>query len=359
MRQPIRVLVVDDSAFLRKVVSEMLSRGPSIEVVGTARDGEEALELVERHRPDVVTLDLVMPRMDGVAFLREQMRRRPLPVVVCSIAHESGELALAALEAGAVDFVQKPTALANEKVFEIAGELVAKVSAAAAVRVRPPGAAPVRVPRVEPARAAAAGDGGAGALPRAPAHAAEILVIGISTGGPQALRHLIPQLPADFPVPVAMVLHMPVGYTEMYAQRLNEISALEVVEARDGDPVRPGTVYLAPAGRHLELARNGAGSVRAQLLLHPADTPHRPAVDVLFRSAADAYGARVLGVVMTGMGQDGLLGAAHVKAQGGRIITEAEASCVVYGMPRAVDEASLSDRSAPLENLAATIMEML
>ncbi|MFL5383949.1 MAG: chemotaxis-specific protein-glutamate methyltransferase CheB [Longimicrobiaceae bacterium] len=360
MQRAIRVLVVDDSAFLRKVVSEMLSRGPSIEVVGTARDGEEALELVERHQPDVVTLDLMMPRMDGVAFLREQMRRRPLPVVVCSIAHESGELALAALEAGAVDFVQKPTALASEKVFEIADELVAKVSAAAAVRVHPPRApaAPVHVSRAEP-EGAAAGEGGAGALPRAAAHTAEILVIGISTGGPQALRHLIPQLPADFPVPVAMVLHMPVGYTEMYARRLNEISALEVVEARDGDPVRPGTVYLAPAGRHLELARGGAGSVRAQLLLHPADTQHRPAVDVLFRSAADAYGARVLGVVMTGMGQDGLLGAAHVKAQGGRIITEAEASCVVYGMPRAVDEASLSDRSAPLESMAATILEML
>jgi two-component system chemotaxis response regulator CheB len=185
-----------------------------------------------------------------------------------------------------------------------------------------------------------------------------VVVIGISTGGPQALRLLIPQLPADFPAPVGMVLHMPVGYTEMYARRLNDISALEVVEAREGDAVRAGTVYLAPAGRHLSFAREGA-EVRARLSLLPLDHPHRPAVDVLFHSAADAYGARVLGVVMTGMGQDGLLGAAHVKAQGGRIITEAESSCVVYGMPRAVDEAMLSDRSAPLERIAATIMEML
>jgi two-component system chemotaxis response regulator CheB len=351
MGQVIRVLVVDDSAFLRKVVSEMLSRSPAIEVVGTARDGEEALELVERHRPDVVTLDLVMPGVDGVAFLREQMRRRPLPVVVCSIAHESGELALAALEAGAVDFVQKPTALANEKVFEIADELVAKVSAAAAARI-------------PAARAAHAnGAGPAAPLPRATthtgAHTADIVVIGISTGGPQALRHLIPQLPAELPVPVAMVLHMPVGYTEMYARRLDEISALQVVEAHDGDLLRAGTAYLAPAGRHLAFARDGVGGVRARLGLQPLDTPHRPAVDVLFRSAADAYGARVLGVVMTGMGHDGLLGAAHVKAQGGRIITEAESSCVVYGMPRAVDEAALSDRSVPLEQIAATIMEML
>jgi two-component system chemotaxis response regulator CheB len=185
------------------------------------------------------------------------------------------------------------------------------------------------------------------------------VVIGISTGGPQALRQVIPQLPADFPVPVAMVLHMPVGYTEMYARRLDEISPLKVVEAAEGDVVRPGTAYLAPAGRHLGFVRHGDGSVRAHLDVHPLDTPHRPAVDVLFRSAAEAYGGRVLGVVMTGMGQDGLLGAAHVKAQGGRIITEAESSCVVYGMPRAVDEASLSDRSVPLERMAASILEMV
>ncbi|HEX2203407.1 MAG TPA: response regulator, partial [Longimicrobium sp.] len=193
MQQPIRVLVVDDSAFLRKVVSQMLSRSDAIQVVGTARDGEEALEMVEKHRPDVVTLDLMMPGMDGVGFLREQMRRRPLPVVVCSIAHESGELALGALEAGAVDFVQKPTALATEKVFEIADELVAKVVAAAGARVPP----------VDGDRAAAAASPPAEAPARTGAPAVDLVVIGVSTGGPQALRHLVPQLPADFPVPLA------------------------------------------------------------------------------------------------------------------------------------------------------------
>jgi two-component system chemotaxis response regulator CheB len=348
MQQPIRVLVVDDSAFLRKVVSQMLSRSPLIQVVATARDGEEALELVEKHRPDVVTLDLMMPGMDGVGFLKEQRRRGPVPVVVCSIAHDSGELALGALDAGAVDFVQKPTALATEKVFEIADELVAKVTAAAGVHMS----------RVETTLGAPAAP--ADAEPREPrAAAADLVVIGISTGGPQALRHVIPQLPADFPVPVAMVLHMPVGYTELYAKRLDEISRLRVVEAREGDVVRAGTAYLAPAGRHLTFVRAADGSVRAHLDVRPLDTPHRPAVDVLFRSAAEVYGARVLGVVMTGMGQDGLLGAAHVKAQGGRIITEAESSCVVYGMPRAVDEASLSDRSVPLDRMASSIVEMV
>lgn len=350
MSQVIRVLVVDDSAFIRKVLSQILSRSPRIEVVATARDGEEALELVERHRPDVVTLDLVMPGMDGIEFLQRQMSRHPVPVVICSIAHESGELAMRAFDAGAVEFVQKPTALATEKVFEITDELIAKVKAAAAVRMSRidvllgDGDRPAPVP--------------AAVSPRA-ASSAGVLVLGVSTGGPQALRYLIPLLPADFPVPIAMVLHMPVGYTEMYAQRLNDVSALEVVEAREGDLLRPGVALLAPAGRHLSFVRKADGTVRAHLDLRPIDTPHRPAVDVLFRSAADVYGSAALGAVMTGMGDDGLLGAAHIKAQGGRILTEAESSCVVYGMPRAVVEATLSDRTATLEEMAHAILEML
>jgi two-component system chemotaxis response regulator CheB len=187
----------------------------------------------------------------------------------------------------------------------------------------------------------------------------DVVVLGISTGGPQALRRLIPQLPRDFPVPIAMVLHMPVGYTAMYAQRLDEICAVRVIEAADGDVLEPGTVWIAPAGRHLTFARGADGTTRAHLDLRPFDTQHRPAVDVLFRSAADVFGARVLGVVMTGMGSDGLLGAAHIKAQGGRIATESESSCVVYGMPRAVVEAALSDRSATLDEMAGAITELI
>jgi len=345
MTDRIRVLVVDDSAFVRKVVAQMLSRSPRIEVVGVARDGEEALELVERHRPDVITLDLVMPRMNGVEFLRRQNLRHRVPVVICSIAHQSGEMALDAFEAGAVEFVQKPTALATDRVFEIVDELVAKVEAAARVTDE-------RLSRDLP-------------VPLSPVvfspngTRTDVVVLGISTGGPQALRHLIPRLPAAFPVPIAMVLHMPVGYTEMYAQRLNAISALEVTEVHDGDLLRPGLVWLAPAGRHLTFNRGTDGAVRAHLDLHPTDTQHRPAVDVLFHSAAEVFGSRTLGVVMTGMGSDGLLGAAHIKAQGGRVATEAESSCVVYGMPRVVVEASLSDRSATLQEMAGAIAEML
>jgi two-component system chemotaxis response regulator CheB len=343
----IRVLVVDDSAFVRKVVKQMLSRSPFIEVVGTARDGHDALELVGTLQPDVVTLDLVMPGMDGIEFLKQQMAIRPLPVVICSITHESGAAALEALELGAVDFVQKPTALATDRILEIADELIAKVKTAAAATVM------ADLPRVATPEATQA------PAVSVAAEQADVVVIGISTGGPQALRYLIPQFPADFPVPIIMVLHMPVGYTEMYAQRLNEISALDVSEAHEGDVLRPGAAFLAPAGRHVVLHRSGGGGVSVHLDVRPTDTQHRPSVDVLFRSAADAYGGRVLGVVMTGMGNDGMLGAAHIKAKGGRIITEAESSCVVYGMPRAVVEAGVSDRVATLEAMSASITEML
>lgn len=344
MDRIIRVLVVDDSAYVRKVVRQMLSRSPFIEVVGIAHDGAEALELVEQLRPDVVTLDLIMPRMDGLAFLQAQMARRPLPVVVCSIASESGEMALKALELGAVDFVQKPTALATERIFEISDDLIETVKTAAQISPRSlTPIAPQETPAPPPARQ----------------RAVDAVVIGISTGGPQALRYLIPQFPADFPAPIAMVLHMPVGYTEMYAAKLNEISRLHVQEAHEGDVMRPGTALLAPAGRHLNLVRNADNEVIAHLDARPFDTPHRPAVDVLFRSAAEVYGGRLLGVVMTGMGNDGLQGAAWIKAQGGMVFTEAEESCVVYGMPRSVAEAGLSDRVVPLERMAQAIMEMV
>ena len=346
MEKVIRVLVVDDSAYVRKVLRQILSRSPFIEVVGTAHDGEEALELVEELHPDVVTLDLQMPRMDGVAFLREQMARRPLPVVVVSVASEGGDIALEALDAGAVDFVHKPTALATERIYEIGSELIAKVKAAAQaaprlrlLQVAPTAPAPLRIKR----------------------HAGrvDLIAIGVSTGGPQALRRLIPRLPADLPVPIAIVLHMPVGYTGPYAQRLDAVSPLRVVEAREGDEAAPGTVLLAPAGRHLTFVRTAQGKVVAHLDVRPTNTVHRPSVDVLFRSVADVYGERALGVVLTGMGADGRDGAAWIKAQGGLVYTEAEETCIVYGMPRAVVEAGLSDRSVPLDQMAEAILEVV
>lgn len=347
MDRLVRVLVVDDSAYVRKVVKQMLSRSPFLEVVGTAHDGAEALELVEQLQPDVVTLDLIMPRLDGLGFLQQQMARRPLPVVVCSIASESGELALKALDAGAIDFVQKPTALATDQIFEISNELVEKVKAAAHATLRP-GPRPLLVPAT-----------GFPAAPPQRTGRVDLVVLGVSTGGPQGLKYLIPQLPAQFPVPLAMVLHMPIGYTGLYARSLNEMCPLEVVEAGDNMPLRPGLALLAPAGRHLVFHRHSDGPVVARLDTRPFDTPHRPSVDILFRSAAEVFGERVLGVVLTGMGSDGTQGAAWIKAQGGLVFTEAEETCVIYGMPRAVVEAGLSDRSVPLHQMAQAILEVV
>lgn len=340
--RPIRVLIVDDSAFVRKVLSETVRAEEGLEVVGAARDGAEGLELAERLRPDVITLDLMMPGLDGLAFLKRQLARRAVPVVVVSVAEQTGDLVLRALDAGAVDFVHKPTALASERLREMGAELLSKIRAAAAAKVRAP-LAPARPP-AEPALGRAACD---------------IVVVGVSTGGPQALKVVIPGLAADFPVPVAVVMHMPEGYTAMYAEKLAELSALAVTEASDGDAVLAGKALIAPAGRHMTFVRGPAGGVSVHLDRRPLDTLHRPSVDVLFQSAAEVYGARTLGVVMTGMGSDGLKGCGWIKAQGGRVITEDESTCVVYGMPRSVAEASLSDQAVPLDKMHAAIARVV
>jgi two-component system chemotaxis response regulator CheB len=354
----LRVLVVDDSAYVRKVLKEMLSRSPLIEVVGAARDGREGLEMAERLAPDVVTCDLMMPELDGVEFVREQMRRKPVPIIIMSIADENADAALTALDLGAVDFIQKPTALATEKMFEVSQELIDKVKAAAHISMdrlqgnTPDSGSPVlstaaSIVSADPPRIVKG------------SHKVDIVVIGVSTGGPQGLKQLIPLLPADFPVPVVFVIHMPVGYTQMYAERLNEISPLNVREAVEGDVVEAGVVLVAQAGKHLTFRRLQNGSVITHLDLRPVDSLHRPSVDVMFQSAAETFKDRVLGVVMTGMGSDGKQGAAWIKSQGGLIFTESEESCVVYGMPASVVEAGLSDRSLLLGKLAQGIREVV
>ena len=274
MSRVIRVLVVDDSAFVRKVMRQMLTRSPFIEVVGVARDGGEALELVEQLEPDVVTLDLNMPSSDGITFLRAQMERRPVPVIVVSMASKDGQQVIEALEAGAVDVVQKPTGLATERLLEITEELVAKVKVAATMPLR---RQQVSVPTSPPPGQATTGRS-----------CIDVVVCGISTGGPQALKYLIPRLPANFPVPMVIVLHMPVGYTELFARSLNDVSALEVREAHAGDVLRSGLVLLAPAGYHLTL-RRVEHEVVTHLDLLPLDTVHRPAAES-FRVERDDTG---------------------------------------------------------------------
>lgn len=342
----IKTVIVDDSAFVRKVVREMLSRSPQIDVVGMARNGEEALRIVAETQPDVVTCDLLMPGLDGVGFVREQMARKPLPILILTASAQDAERVLMALEAGAVDFVQKPTALANNELLGMREELVQKIKAAA---VGPARLLPVTSPKAK-------------SPPLLSAHSAtrvDVVVLGISTGGPQALRYLIPRFPADFPAPLVIVLHIPVGYTALFAEKLNEISMLPVSEASDGCLVEPRAALLAPAGRHLTFQRLAHGQVQVRLSVQPLDKPHRPSVDVLFESAAQVYGRRVLGVVMTGMGDDGKQGAARIKQSGGTILTEAEESCIIYGMPRSVVEAGLSDQAVPLASMAEEICKRL
>lgn len=344
MSTPIRILIVDDSAFARKVVREILADSAWVEVVGTARDGAEALELTASLAPDLVICDLRMPNVDGVQFVRRQMAARPLPILILSAAAQDAEDVVEALSAGAIDVVQKPTALATDDLRMVRDALVEKIREA------------MKVPVANLARTFTA------AVPvvaRQRAGKVEVVVLGISTGGPQALRRMLPLLPGDFPVPIAIVLHMPVGYTALYAAKLNEICALEVKEAADGDVLRPGLALVAAAGRHLVFQRTPAGEVVAQLAVQPLEKLHRPSADVLFKSAAEVYGEHVLAVVMTGMGDDGCEGAGWVKAQGGTVITEAEQSCVIYGMPRSVVEAGLSDMAVPLDHMAEAITRRL
>ena len=344
MSHVIRTLIVDDSAFARKVVREILSASPLIEVVGSARDGEEALEMTASLNPDIVICDLHMPKLDGVGFVHRQMRVRPLPILIVSSAAQDAAEVIEALNAGAIDVVQKPSALATDDLRVIRDELVQKIRATANAPLvsLAPDLQPLALATVAPQ------SGKIG-----------IVVLGISTGGPQALRRMMPLLPIDFPVPMAIVLHMPVGYTALFAEKLNEICALEVKEAQEGDLLTVGRVLLAPAGRHLSFKVTLSGSVVAQLTMQPLEKIHRPSVDVLFRSAAEIFHERVLAVVMTGMGDDGTEGSSWVKAQGGTVITEAEKSCVIYGMPRSVAEAGLSDAAVALDEMAQAITSRL
>jgi two-component system chemotaxis response regulator CheB len=346
----VRVLVVDDSAFARKVLREVLSADPRIDVVGFARDGLDALEQITVLKPAVITLDLVMPELDGIGVLRA-LRTMPDPpqVVLVTMTDEHSELGIAALQEGAFEILHKPTALATDRLYELRDELVRKVIAAAQ---RDPGSKPPKDPEAVAAPQRRA--------PPSPfkLHAAErakVVMIGASTGGPRAVTDLLCALPANFPVPVAVVVHMPPGFTEAFARRLNERAALEVREAHHGLPMVPGRVVVGRAGLHLKFRRSG-DDVIATLASEPTDLPHRPAVDELFASAALEWGAGVLAVVLTGMGNDGLEGSRKVHAAGGRILTESAATAVVYGMPRAVTEHGLAEAELPLHAMAAAIV---
>jgi two-component system chemotaxis response regulator CheB len=337
----VRVLVCDDSPLMRRIIADLLAEA-GFEVVGYAGDGAELVERVRALRPDVVTLDVEMPRMDGIAAVRELMAARPTPVVmVSSLTARGADATVRALEAGAVDAIQKPAAGASLRAWlPLRDELAAKVRAAAAARVRPP--APLGAARPPGALAE-----------RARAATRRLVVIASSTGGPRALAQVVTRLPSPLGAGVLIVQHMPVGFTASLAARLDAGSALSVREARRNDEIRPDTALVAPAGAHLEVVARG----RVRLTDDPPIGALRPRADVTLASAARAYGADVLAVVLTGMGNDGEAGIREVKRSGGRALAEDESTCVVYGMPRAVVEAGLADASFPVDAMAIAIVE--
>ncbi len=335
MRKP-RVLVIDDSAFARTVLGRLMRASGQIDVVGTARDGRGGLERIESLDPDVVTLDLTMPDLDGLAVLRALQGRSRPRVIVVSISTIDTAIGAEALSLGAIDLIAKPTALATVRLHEIGDELVAKVVAAAAGYLVPvPAAERVTLPLSQRSRI-------------------DLVMIGTSTGGPQALTRVMAGLPATLAAPIAIVLHIPAAYTEALAQRLDRSSPLHVVEARNGMELGPGLAILARGGEHLRIERDGR-VLRARLSPLPV-RPFTPSVDEMFTSGAAAVGAGALGVVLTGMGDDGLLGAHAIAAAGGTLITEAASTCVVYGMPRCVDNAQLGATSIPLDAMAEEIV---
>lgn len=343
MSQRIRVLVVDDSALVRQLLTTILSSDPGIEVVGVAPDPYVAREKIMQLSPDVLTLDVEMPRMDGLTFLEKLMRSRPTPVVMVSSLTEKGASeTLRALELGAVDFVAKPKCDVKDLLPQLAPELLAKVRMAAHARlVKPTTAAPAPKSLVaEPALRIGAQE--------------RFICIGASTGGTEALKHFLTSIPAQSPA-ILIVQHMPEKFTRAFAERLDSLCALRVKEASDGDRCVPGRVLIAPGNFHMKLVKDGAGCI-VRVVEGPPVNHHRPSVDVLFESAAQALGARAVGVILTGMGDDGANGLLAMRKAGARTLAQDEASCVVFGMPKVAIERGAVERVLPLDQLAAATL---
>jgi two-component system chemotaxis response regulator CheB len=355
MNKKIRVLVVDDSAVMRQLLTEILNSDPEIEVVGTAPDPFVAREKIKLLNPDVLTLDVEMPRMDGLAFLRNLMRLRPMPVVMCSsLTHKGAAVALDALSLGAIDFIAKPAVDVIHGIKEAAQEIVSKVKMASRAQVRP------LVEHPTAARVAERHDAGA-VLPKrsAPTHFAttdRIIAIGASTGGTEAIKQVLSRLPADIPG-IVIVQHIPKAFSGPFAIRMNASSVLNVCEASDRQPILAGHVYIAPGDQHLLVERNGA---RYQCRLSDGDlvNRHRPSVDVLFRSVAQSAGRNSIGVMLTGMGRDGAEGMKEMRDAGASTIAQDENTSVVWGMPGAARQIGAVQSLHPLQEIAARIVEL-
>jgi two-component system chemotaxis response regulator CheB len=347
-----RVLVIDDSALMRGMLAEMINAAPDAEVVGLAPDAATAREMIKALNPDVLTLDVHMPKMDGLEFLEHLMRLRPMPVVMVSSFTEAGsETTLRALELGAVDYIGKPRAVSASSLEEYAEELVDKIRAAKSARLR---RTPITRPGTTPATPPMTKSPAATPLAR-PATSGKIIFLGASTGGTEAIKDFLLAIPADCP-PILIVQHMPESFTASFARRLDGLCAPRVVESQGNEKVESGTVYIAPGHSHMQIKRAGTGYVTELLSTAPVNR-HRPSVDVLFDSAAALIGRQAVGVILTGMGKDGAQGLLKMRQAGARTFGQDEASCVVYGMPREAFLVGAVEEQYPLEDIGKRVLQ--
>lgn len=352
-RQKVRVLIVDDSAFVRRTLTKILERDPRIEVVGTAWDGKEAIDKIGILRPDVVTMDLNMPNMTGMEALDIIMREMPLPVIVVSSMNQGIiEETLEALEHGAIDFILKPTELASEKLFKINNELIEKVVTIASLKGKSiqkalrPISPQKRAIHPQDARPSSSMQ-------------VDCVAIGVSTGGPTALYQIIPHLPEDFPAGILIIQHMPPGFTKPLADRMDKNSSITVKEAQMGDEVSPGVALVAPGGNHMFLERHKHHKVIVRIEPEPSHYIHVPSIDLTFSDVAKIYKERSVGVILTGMGKDGVEGLEKIKKNGGISIAEDESTCVVFGMPEVAIQRGIIDKVAPVYDIAELLIKMM
>ncbi|MBQ6973030.1 MAG: chemotaxis response regulator protein-glutamate methylesterase [Synergistaceae bacterium] len=349
----IRVLVVDDSALMRQFISDIIRTDPRLEVAGTARDGRDALAQIKALNPDIVTMDVEMPVMDGLQALDEIMKTNPMPVIMVStMTQEGAETTLKALALGCVDFIGKPSGSISLNIKDIGREIIDKIIAASTAKVRPRGGI------FGASQAGAKASEFRRMTPPVSMGRRDIVAIASSTGGPMALSELLPKLPKKFPVPIVITQHMPKEFTGSFAKRLNEASQIEVVEGFEGLSLKPGRAVIAPGGSHL-IVRRRAGTAVCGLSDAPPVLSVKPAANIMFLSVADEYGGNVLCVILTGMGRDGTDGAIALKRRGAYVLAESQKTCVVYGMPKAAADAGIVDEILPLNEIPDAMVRLV
>ncbi|MCX6169899.1 MAG: chemotaxis response regulator protein-glutamate methylesterase [Ignavibacteriales bacterium] len=356
MKENISVLIVDDSAFMRKSLSIMIGSDPEITVVGTARNGQEGFDLAKSLKPDIITLDIEMPVMDGLTALKKIMTECPTSVImVSSITTEGAQATIKAMELGAVDFIPKELSYVSVNIAAIKEDLIQKIKEI--VRQK---SLKDRLKRIRSSAAP-------GSLPKRPTNVIreiprigyKAIAIGISTGGPFTLQKVLPVISEKVNVPIFIVQHMPPKFTKSLAERLNGMCRLEVKEAEDNERVKPNVIYIAPGGYHMKVRSNGMSGININITSEPSDTLHRPAVDVMMNSVLDVYGKLTLGIIMTGMGKDGFEAVKNLKKLGGYSIAQDEESCVVYGMPKAIVDGGIADVVLPAEKIPEMINKVV